>query len=67
MSLWNLFARRSRDTPVAEPLERDGAGTIHLRREPYVFECRACHKVFEVRRLRSACPECESTDVELVA
>jgi rubrerythrin len=32
-------------------------------REPYVFECRQCGKVFEAYTTRSVCPECDSADV----
>jgi Zn finger protein HypA/HybF involved in hydrogenase expression len=42
-------------------------GAIPLPAEPFVFECRDCGKVFEVRRRRATCPECDSENVEIVS
>jgi Zn finger protein HypA/HybF involved in hydrogenase expression len=68
MRLWDWLLRRA-DEPAAaadeEELEADG--TIPLPTEPYVFECRECGKVFEIRRLRTTCPECDSPNVELMS
>ena len=41
--------------------------TVELPREPFVFECQSCGKVFESRRKRAQCPECDSTDVTLLS
>jgi Zn finger protein HypA/HybF involved in hydrogenase expression len=69
MSLWKwLFRRAENDPPAAkEEEDADSDGTIPLPAEPYVFECRDCGKVFEKRRRRPACPECDSKDVELIS
>ena len=40
---------------------------IPLPKEPNVFECRLCHKVFDSRRRNPTCPECDNDDVELVS
>jgi len=40
---------------------------IELPAEPFVFECQSCGKVFEARRKRAACPECDSRDVSIVS
>jgi len=73
MSLWSwLLWRRRVETRVqlsAAPGERRPSppqGAIPLPTEPYVFECRLCGKVFEVRRRRPLCPECDSDEVELL-
>jgi Zn finger protein HypA/HybF involved in hydrogenase expression len=70
MSLWKRLFGRSE----APPEQPDGGdeeppenGAITLPTEPYVFECRQCGKVFEKRRRRPTCPECDSTDVDLVS
>jgi hypothetical protein len=41
--------------------------TVELPTEPYVFECQSCGKVFEARRRRPLCPECDSDDVTVVS
>ena len=69
MSLWKWLFQRRRP-PESEPDEEEETrpnGAIPLPTEPYVFECHQCGKVFEVRRRRATCPECDSTDVELVS
>jgi Zn finger protein HypA/HybF involved in hydrogenase expression len=65
MSIWSWLIRRI-PTASAPPSTR-GKGPIPLPTEPAVFECRVCHKVFEARRLRPTCPECDSPDVELMS
>jgi hypothetical protein len=71
MSIWKWLRRRPASTPLrdveapAQPTDRKQP--IQLPTEPSVFECRVCHKVFEARRLRPTCPECDSTDVELMS
>jgi Zn finger protein HypA/HybF involved in hydrogenase expression len=71
MSLWTWLFRRS--DPDAEKerkqakRKRSAREPIPLPTEPYVFECRACGKVFEARRRRGVvCPECDAGDVELL-
>jgi Zn finger protein HypA/HybF involved in hydrogenase expression len=41
--------------------------TVELPREPFVFECQSCGKVFEARRRRPQCPECDSGDVSILS
>ena len=75
MGLWNWWRRTSRDAEVDEPegqlpaddVEEDVTAPIPLPREPYVFECHLCGKLFEARRKRPLCPECDSSDVEQVS
>jgi Zn finger protein HypA/HybF involved in hydrogenase expression len=69
MSLWKRLFRRTQPPPPAaeERGETMDDGAISLPTEPYVFECRQCGKVFEKRRRRPACPECDSPDVELLS
>ena len=68
MSLWSRLFRR-RAAPSAEVDERAAVAappspkTVALPDEPFVFECQACGKVFEARRKKAICPECESPDV----
>ena len=68
MSIWSWLRRRP-----AAPAARDvraahgSKQAIPLPTEPSVFECRDCHKVFEARRRRPTCPECDSADVELMS
>jgi hypothetical protein len=71
MSIWSWLrrrpatqARRPADDP---PTATRGKQAIPLPTEPSVFECRDCHKVFEARRRRPTCPECDSADVELMS
>ncbi len=70
MSLWKrLFSTRRRpaESPPAPPPPRGGKAPIPLPTDPNVFECRDCGKVFEARRLRPLCPECDSGDVDLMS
>lgn len=69
MSIWSwLFRRLPMTRPPAHDDERGrGKRPIPLPTEPSVFECRECHKVFEARRRRPTCPECDSADVELMS
>jgi len=71
MSIWKWLVRRPAKSPrPAAPVSADPPGAkrpIPLPTEPSVFECRVCHKVFEARRLRPTCPECDSPDVELMS
>jgi Zn finger protein HypA/HybF involved in hydrogenase expression len=64
MSIWTWLLRR----PPAETKRARAAGKqpTPLPTEPAVYECRDCHKVFEARRRRPTCPECDSADVELM-
>ena len=68
MNIFSWLVRRL--SPPAKPQRATpprGKAPIPLPTEPFVFECRACHKVFEVRRRRPLCPECDSPDVELMS
>jgi rubrerythrin len=77
MGLWSrLFPRRSRAATEDAPAERapeasptsDTSGkTVELPTEPFVFECQSCGKVFEARRKRPQCPECDSPEVSLMS
>ena len=73
MGLWSKLLRWGRAgevgpakpagaTPVA-----DTGNAVELPAEPFVFECQSCGKVFEARRLRPLCPECDSRDVSLLS
>lgn len=71
MSIWKrLFGGRTRagEAPPAKRKQRASPSEpIPLPSEPYVFECRACGKVFDSRRRRDVrCPECDAGDVELL-
>jgi len=73
MGLWSRLLRwRSRLAPeVSGAAPASGAAepakTVELPAEPFVFECQACGKVFEARRKRPRCPECESPEVSLLS
>ena len=71
MSILKWLLRRPSTTqkpaPSAAVRAESGKQPIRLPTEPSVFECRVCHKVFEARRLRPTCPECDSPDVELMS
>jgi len=73
MGLWSKLLRWRRPGEVAspkptrEPLASDAGNTVELPAEPFVFECQSCGKVFEARRLRPLCPECDSRDVSLLS
>ena len=71
---WRMFQwwkgdAAERDLPEAdEPTGADVPDkTVELPTEPYVFECQSCGKVFEARRKRPLCPECDSADVSLMS
>ncbi len=74
MGLWSRLLRwRTVEQKVVEtaeppplPLAETG-NTVELPREPFVFECQSCGKVFEARRKRAQCPECDSTDVAVLS
>jgi len=71
MSIWTWLLRRP-TTPSAAPADdagrpRGAKRPTPLPTEASVFECRECRKVFEARRRRPTCPECDSTDVELMS
>ena len=75
MGLWSRFFRWRAPSPLEEATEDDASPepaaepgrAVELPVEPFVFECRSCGKVFEVRRKRPACPECDSRDVSLMS
>jgi hypothetical protein len=71
MSIWSWLMRRPTKpnpaAPTPAPQARGPKQPIPLPSEPSVFECRECHKVFEARRRRPTCPECDSADVELMS
>jgi Zn finger protein HypA/HybF involved in hydrogenase expression len=64
MSLWKWLVRSK---PMPSTPAPGTKRTIRLPIEPYVFECRQCGKVFDSRRRRPSCVECDSDDVELVS
>ncbi len=53
--------------PAAPPQGTADHIVEQLPIEPFVFECRDCGKVFEARRIRPSCPECDSRDVALLS
>jgi len=77
MGLWSRLLRWSGVSPAdesaaedvdPEPLAPDAAdNTVVLPAEPFVFECQSCGKVFEARRKRPQCPECDSSDVSVMS
>jgi Zn finger protein HypA/HybF involved in hydrogenase expression len=67
MRLWQrLFPRPAPGETPSEPERGDGP-VIALPSEPFVFECRTCGKIFEARRKRPLCPECDEAEVDLLA
>jgi len=74
MSLWSRLFRWGADKPddvtdtepEAAPSDQPD-NTVELPREPFVFECQSCGKVFEARRKRPQCPECDSPDVSILS
>ncbi|MGH7788734.1 MAG: hypothetical protein ACRERC_17825 [Candidatus Binatia bacterium] len=66
MSIWSRLFGRPLDANV-KPVAPPARGPIPLPTDPFVFECRVCHKVFEARRRRPSCPECDSQDVEVMS
>ena len=74
MGLWSRLLRWGRapltvapPQPIEEAPAPDAGNTVELPTEPFVFECQSCGKVFEARRLRPLCPECDSRDVSLLS
>jgi Zn finger protein HypA/HybF involved in hydrogenase expression len=73
MGLWSKLLRWGRagevvpPKPTEEAPASDSGNTVELPAEPFVFECQSCGKVFEARRLRPLCPECDSRDVSLLS
>jgi Zn finger protein HypA/HybF involved in hydrogenase expression len=73
MGLWSKLLRWGRASEVAPPKSpaeapaSDAGNAVELPAEPFVFECQSCGKVFEARRLRPLCPECDSRDVSLLS
>jgi rubrerythrin len=73
MGLWSRLFRwghragadEPEDAGIAAPPAPDG--TVTLPVDPFVFECQSCGKVFEARRRRPLCPECDSPDVALMS
>ena len=71
MKFWRRWSRgmkkeASEDTAI-NAKEQRSQGTIPLPQEPFVFECGDCGKIFEVRRRRAACPECDSENVSILS
>ena len=69
MSLWRRLFRREPPPDVEPAAESSPADDqlIALPNEPFVFECRDCGKVFEARRKKPLCPECDGRNVELLS
>jgi Zn finger protein HypA/HybF involved in hydrogenase expression len=72
MGLWSRLLRwRQRAAPESAEVGREptpeSGNTVELPTEPFVFECQACGKVFESRRKRAQCPECDSTEIALLS
>ena len=76
MGIWGkLFSRHRRSADAAPAVDdRDSpeaeaqhGNTVELPAEPFVFECQSCGKVFEARRKRPQCPECDSREISLLS
>jgi rubrerythrin len=74
MGLWSRLIRwRKAAGAAAAPEEAapslpdEASNAVELPVEPFVFECRECGKVFEARRTRPRCPECDSREVSLMS
>ena len=70
MSLWQWLFGKSPEPEAAVKDDEDDPSddrTVPLPAEPYVFECHDCGKVFEKRRRRTICPECDSLNVEIIS
>ena len=74
MGLWSRLIRWSKGADAAAPPDPappraadEEAKTVDLPIEPFVFECRDCGKVFEARRIRPSCPECDGREVTLLS
>jgi Zn finger protein HypA/HybF involved in hydrogenase expression len=64
VSLFNWWKRLRGEADEPEEEAPREPGPIRLPTEPFVFECRQCHKIFEARKKHPACPECDSEDVQ---
>ena len=65
---WKKAAEAAAERQEEEPRPSgDAAQPVELPVEPFVFECRECGKVFEARRIRPRCPECDSREVSLLS
>ena len=64
---WKQAADASVEQATSPRVPDEPARTVELPIEPFVFECRECGKVFEARRIRPQCPECDSPDVSLLS
>jgi rubrerythrin len=67
MTFWEWLTRRAARSAAAPRPRPTRTGPIALPTEPFVFECRQCGKVFEARRRKAPCPECDSFEVEIVS
>jgi Zn finger protein HypA/HybF involved in hydrogenase expression len=73
MGLWRrLFRWRGSAEAKADDEEEQAhpareTNPIELPAEPFVFECQMCGKVFEARRKRPSCPECDSPEVTVLS
>jgi len=77
MGLWSRLIRRKPAVAAPDPLPAAPSTdvppppattrAVELPIEPFVFECRECGKVFEARRVRPPCPECDSHEVSLLS
>lgn len=72
MEFWRRLFGSARNAEASEEddVDKDDPkddGTIRLPQEPFVFECKDCGKIFEVRRRKATCPECDSENVEIVS
>lgn len=66
LAAWRRMANPS-DSRLGEKVETSPGGVVYLPPEPYVFECSDCGKVFEARRRRPLCPECDGSAVVLMS
>ena len=75
MGIWSRLLRWRAGSVAEAPAEESEAEAatdpdepvVTLPAEPFVFECRSCGKVFDARRKRPQCPECDSPDVTLMS
>jgi Zn finger protein HypA/HybF involved in hydrogenase expression len=65
---WRKVAEAPVEQPEAAPRAADQeTNTVELPIEPFVFECQECGKVFEARRMRPRCPECDSSNASVLS